>query len=273
MASIFTGIVGGIQGAHAAHDAAGAITDANNQAIGTINSGVDKANGLLGPAADAAIGYMNGAVGDAQARLDPYATNGASATSRLSDLANTQFKFSNDDPSYQWRLQQGEQALARSAAAHGRSMSGATMKAISNYGQNAASQEYQNAFNRFQADRSSRAGILSDLAGRGLAASAQQANYGIGGATYGGNLKYQTATDQSRNILGGANTVASLQANNGQAIAAGDMGAAQAWNGMLSGIGNGVNSILFGGFGGGGSFDPRGAAAGYPTVWGKPGHN
>lgn len=53
-----------------------------------------------------------------------------------------------EDPSYQFRFGQGQQALENSAAAGGTLLSGNTLKGLINYGQNAASQEYGNAYNR-----------------------------------------------------------------------------------------------------------------------------
>lgn len=52
------------------------------------------------------------------------------------------------DPSYQWRLNQGTGAIENSAAARGVLNSGGTLSDILNYGQGAASQEYQNVWNR-----------------------------------------------------------------------------------------------------------------------------
>lgn len=52
------------------------------------------------------------------------------------------------DPSYQFRLNEGVKALQHGAAARGTLLTGATAKALQNYGQEAASQEYGNAFNR-----------------------------------------------------------------------------------------------------------------------------
>jgi hypothetical protein len=53
------------------------------------------------------------------------------------------------DPSYKWRLGQGTEALENSAAARGGLLSGNTGKALQDYGQGAASQEYQNEFGRW----------------------------------------------------------------------------------------------------------------------------
>lgn len=53
-----------------------------------------------------------------------------------------------NDPGYKFRLGQGQQVLENSASARGLLNSGGTLKDILDYGQNAASQEYQNVFNR-----------------------------------------------------------------------------------------------------------------------------
>lgn len=53
-----------------------------------------------------------------------------------------------DDPSYKFRLEQGQKALDRQGAASGRFLSGSQLQAASNYNQGAASQEYQSAYNR-----------------------------------------------------------------------------------------------------------------------------
>lgn len=58
-----------------------------------------------------------------------------------------QFRF-KEDPGYQFRTQQGLQALEGSAASRGQALSGATLKALQEYGQAAASDEYSRAYNR-----------------------------------------------------------------------------------------------------------------------------
>jgi hypothetical protein len=52
------------------------------------------------------------------------------------------------DPSYLFRLQQGQKALDRQGAAAGRFLSGRQLQASSDYNQGAASQEFQNAYSR-----------------------------------------------------------------------------------------------------------------------------
>ena len=52
------------------------------------------------------------------------------------------------DPSYQWRLQQGMEGLEGSAAARGGLLSGGLARKLTRYGQDYASTEYNNAWNR-----------------------------------------------------------------------------------------------------------------------------
>ncbi len=74
--------------------------------------------------------------------LDPYASAGSMASSRLAsglaeggDLSKTfdASQMEANDPGYQFRLEQGQQALERSAAAHGSVMGGGVMKALTDY--------------------------------------------------------------------------------------------------------------------------------------------
>lgn len=109
------------------------------------------------------------------------------------------------DPGYQFRMNQGVEALDKSAAARGRLLSGSQQKALTEYGQGVGSQEYANAYSRaltehgLEQDRLSRNyNILSGLSGMGQASAARQA-----GATS------QQAT-QSANILSG---IGQAQAN------------------------------------------------------------
>lgn len=55
-----------------------------------------------------------------------------------------------NDPGYQFRLTQGVQGLDRSAAAKGKLFSGAQGKAVTEYGQNYATNEYDKALARYQ---------------------------------------------------------------------------------------------------------------------------
>jgi hypothetical protein len=58
-----------------------------------------------------------------------------------------------EDPGYAFRVAEGQKALERSTAASRGLQSGAALKAATRYGQDMGSQEYNNAFNRFQANK------------------------------------------------------------------------------------------------------------------------
>lgn len=65
------------------------------------------------------------------------------------------------DPGYSFRFGEGLKAINQQFAGKGGIGSGAALKAISNYGQNTASQEYQNAYNRYYNDRNQMVAPLS----------------------------------------------------------------------------------------------------------------
>lgn len=96
------------------------------------------------------------------------------------------------DPGYAFRMSEGMKAIERSAAARGGLISGATYKGINRFGQDAASQEYQNAFNRYQTERQARLSPLMGLTASGQGATNQltaaAGNLGQGLAQGYGNL-------------------------------------------------------------------------------------
>lgn len=114
------------------------------------------------------------------------------------------------DPGYQFRLDQGQQALERSAAARGGLLSGGALKDTTAYAQGMASQEYGNAYNRFNNDQSTIWNRLSGLAGVG-----QQANNTI--AQVGSN----TASQIGQNTIGAGNAIAAGQVGSANAISNG----------------------------------------------------
>ena len=71
------------------------------------------------------------------------------------------------DPGYAFRLSEGMKGLNAQAAARGGLISGGALKAAQNYGQQAGSQEYQNAFNRYQTERAAKLNPLQSLMGAG----------------------------------------------------------------------------------------------------------
>lgn len=135
----------------------------------------------------------------AQSRQDmePWRQQGVKSLARLAELMRpgtdmtTRFSTSDfkTDPGYQFRLQQGNQALNRSQAARGMLNSGATLKAAMKYGQGLASDEYQNAYNRWAQQNSDIYNRLAGLSGTGQQATNQLASLGSNFASqYGANV-------------------------------------------------------------------------------------
>lgn len=117
-----------------------------------------------------------------------------------------------NEPGYMWRLNQGEQTVQRGQAARGGLFSGAAGKELQKYAQGFASNEYGNAFDRFNRNRAMKYDMLSGQQNVGMNAAAQTA----------GQL----------NLLG------STAATRGANKAAGTMGAA---NALSQGAGQGFN--------------------------------
>jgi hypothetical protein len=120
------------------------------------------------------------------------------------------------DPSMAFRQRLGTQATERLANIGGGAISGNTLRALTDYGQNLASTEYGNAFNRFQTERGNIYNTLANIAGMGQGA----VNTGV---TAGQNF----AAGQTGLITGQA-----------AANAAGTVGAANAIGGAASNLGN-----------------------------------
>lgn len=117
------------------------------------------------------------------------------------------------DPGYDFRMAEGQKALERSAAARGNQFSGGQMKAVANYGQSAASAEYQNAYNRFNSDQSQRFNQLSSLAGLGQTANGQIAAAGQNYANNTSNNMMGAANAQAAGYMGSANAQSQMVGN------------------------------------------------------------
>ena len=134
------------------------------------------------------------------------------------------------DPGYAFRLQQGNEALVAQEAAGGNRFGAQTLKDMSNYNQQAASQEYGAAFNRFQTNQSNVYNRLAALSGTGQTAANNATNAGLTtGQTLSSNT--QAGTAASNNYLTGA----------AAASAAGQVGSTGA---LVGGINSGVNNAI-----------------------------
>lgn len=192
---------------------------------GSIGGFVENVTGInMGDdsAADQAIGAQTGAAREANATqryifdqqredAQPWREAGRGA---LGGMQNADFQrdFTAEDfqadPGYAFRMAEGAKALERSAAARGGMNSGRMMKELTRFGQDTASAEYNNAYNRFNADRDRRFNRLSSIAGVGQTANSQIA---AAGQNYGNNVS------QNQIGLGNAIGAAHIAQGNRQA--------------------------------------------------------
>ena len=156
-------------------------------------------------AADRATALQQSQYDQTRADLAPYRAAGTNALAQLTagTAPGGQFTKSfgmsdfEQDPGYGFRMSEGLKALDRTAAARGNLLSGATLKGAQRYGQDLGSQEYQNAFNRYQTNRSNVLNPLQSLAGVGQTSTNQGISAGQNFATNVGNLGMGAASNQA----------------------------------------------------------------------------
>jgi len=141
---------------------------------------------------------------------EPYRIGGYGAYSAMqgllglgptTDANKAAFDQYQNSTGYQFRLGQGTQAIDRSAAARGGLNSGATLKALANYGQNIGSAEFGNYLNQLQGviapgqqalSQNAQAGQnLANQSGNNMmnAANARASAYGTAANAFNGALQ------------------------------------------------------------------------------------
>jgi hypothetical protein len=197
------------------------------------SSGARSAAGTQAASADRAAQLQKEMFDKQMEGQEPFRQAGLTSQNRLMELlglggnagAAGYGRYSKDfsmsdfeqDPGYAFRLKEGMSALNNQAAARGGLISGNALRAAQKYGQDMASQEYGNAFNRYQTNRANQLQPLGSLLASGQSAAANQ---GSAAGQYGVNA-------------GNAYMAA------GNAIGAGQLGAA---NSLAGGIQTGVSA-------------------------------
>lgn len=157
--------------------------------LGLTNYSGDKALDAQRAAAAQANELQKNMYDRAMSDMDPYAKAGTTSLSSLSDGS-----FMNNwqqDPGYEFRMNEGMKAINQGAAARGLGNSGTTMKALARYGQDFGTNEYKNVYDR-------KYNNLSNLANMGFNASSNRSGYGQNYANSVGN-----------NLIGVGNAAAS----------------------------------------------------------------
>lgn len=180
--------------------------------------GADQSNKAIGTASGAQQRAMQQSLDEqrrqyeiAQQNMAPWLQAGSRALGAQQELMGLGGDYQNalaalaKSPGYQFRLQQGQQALDAGLASRGGMGSGKAMTAAQEYGQNFASNEYGNRLNQ-----------LAGLSGTGQTAAGNLGSLGAnyaqnyggtlqGGANALGSAAINAANATQSSILGGAN--------------------------------------------------------------------
>jgi hypothetical protein len=231
--SFLAPIISGIMGSNAAGTAASQQVQAQQNGLAYEQNQFNSTNANYQPYVAAGQNALGTLESQMPALTEGFNPTAAGIPSTFSYGAN-QFQT---DPGYQFALQQGQQAIHRSAAATGGALGGGTMKALDQYttglasqqygqayqrAQNTYQQNYGNAFDTFETNQNNAFNRLSGTASMGLNATNQLANYGSQFA----------------------NNAANIETNMGNALSAGTMGKYNAVNGMVGGLNSLANQYL-----------------------------
>ncbi len=153
----------------------------------------------------------------AQEGLYPWRDAGTDALGQLMEKITAGPGDYTQSPGYEARLAEGQRSIERSAAARGNVLSGAAVKAATRYGQDYATQDYDNFLSRYYESLAPLQGISS----QGYGAAQQIGAYGMQGAGQVGN--YLTGGAQQVAGLGERSTAAQGQTQlySGEATAEG----------------------------------------------------
>jgi hypothetical protein len=147
----------------------------------------------------------------------PFREAGLTAQNKLLDYMglspNAGGKYARDfsmadyqaDPGYAFRLGEGMKGLNATAAARGGLISGNALRAATQYGQEMGSQEYQNAYNRYQTNRSNQLNPLQSLMGAGQTATNTMGQAGQNYANQAGEAYMGAGNARASGYVGSAN--------------------------------------------------------------------
>ena len=194
--------------------AAGAVVVGSVLSSNAAGDAADTAAQASGAASDASVGEQRRQFDLSRADYQPFLTAGTGAVNRLaagmapggefSGNFTSQDFLANQDPGYAFRMSEGMKALDRSAASRGGLLSGATLKGAQTYGQGLASQEYQNAFNRYQTNRANQLNPLQSLAGQGQTTATALGQQGANMASNIGNAYMNSAANTGNAAMAAA---------------------------------------------------------------------
>lgn len=219
---------------------AGSILGAGASLVGgaMAASAADKAAKTQARSADKATALERQMYEEGVKRQQPFYDAGITAQNRLLDILGLSDRttaegygsgvrpFGMDDfradPGYNFRMKEGLKSLDATAASRGGLISGNALRGAQEFGQDLASQEYQNAYNRYRTNRSDVLTPLQSILGQGQTTASE---LGSAGQNYAKNA--------------GSTMMAA-----GNARASGYTNSADSWNRALGGASGTINSNM-----------------------------
>ncbi len=183
----------------------------------------DKATALQEKRYEESKGITNEAVEKATGEIDPWREAGLRALEELEGRVLSGPGEYTESPGYQFRLNEGQKAIERSAAAKGNALSGQAVKAAARYGQDYATQDYDNFLRRYYDSLAP----LERMSGTGVNTGQAQGNYIMQGAGNVVNAGQNTANQINANTIYGGEAQAGGVMNAANIIAAQQAAAAE----------------------------------------------
>lgn len=136
---------------------------------------------------------------DASSTFSPFTTSGVAALGRVDRTLGGDFSDFREDPGYQFALDQGRRTIDSSAASRGLALSGRQLRALTEYGQGVADQQYNNFINRNL--NVAQLGLNSANSQLSAASGAANAQIGEGTSIASGHLANANITNGLSNSL------------------------------------------------------------------------
>lgn len=212
-------IIGAVAGGLIASN--GAKKAANTQAQAATDS-----NAAALQAQRESIAFQQKQADQARADNEPWRVAGANALSQLAASKDFTGADLQNEPGYQFGLNQGMKGLTNSAAARGGLLSGAALKAASQYNQDYAGTKYDAAFGRDAINKNR----LASLAGVGQTAASSNASSAMQLGANAGSTINATGNTIAQNALGVGNVRASSYLAQGNALTGALNQGLSAWN-------------------------------------------
>jgi len=255
-------ILGAVLGAGASLIGGAMASSSASKAASTQAASADKAAELQAQSAKESLALQQRMYDEGVARSQPFYDAGITGQNRLMDLLGlsknkgaagygslTKAFGMNDfqaDPGYAFRMKEGLKGLDQLAAARGGLISGNALRGATAYGQQLGSQEYQNAYDRYQTNRANVLNPLQSLLGQGQSTAN---TLGSAGANYAANA--------GNTMMTSAANIGNLGIAAGNARASGYTNSADAWNRALGGAAGTINSnMMYNQMFGNGGYNP-----------------